>query len=159
MKLTASVVFPLLVILPALAPREALAAFPPEEKRAWEITEGPAVPFEEEEEEDLFQIFREGEIVFTAKVDSVRSQDASLTQIPAPVIWIHFKEIQMLKGEKPRDTAFRYPKPPETLKIPRSPKVLVVLDQKDPKSKTLQITKITRATQAKLDLARLAAEG
>jgi hypothetical protein len=145
-----------ILVLPAV-PR-LLAAFPPEEKRGWQVSEGPAVPFEEEEEEDLFQRVRQGEVVFLARVDAIRMQDASLTQIPVPVTLVSFREIERIKGKMPSETAFRYPRPPETLKLPRGVKVLVVLDRGNAHSQKFEIAWIGKANKTNLDLARVAAE-
>jgi hypothetical protein len=126
--------------------------------RGWEYTEGSVVPLEGEEEEDFFQIFRTGELIFTARVESVQMQDASFTQLPAPVTRVLFKDIKMVKGEMPKESAFRYPRPPETLKLPRGATVIVVLNRPEPQSKRLEITSISVATKTKLDLARTASE-
>ena len=93
--------------------------------------QAPAKRFvSEEAKKEFFQSLQGGELIFTGKIRAITlSAVAGISNPPVRITRITFDEIQMLKGEKPYENTFIYPKSPETLNYSRGMRVVVVLRQ------------------------------
>ncbi len=136
------------------------AAVPAKEKRAYEILNIPETAALEESEaagEDLFEVLKATDLVFTAELASVSTKMTGLGQMPVPVTFMNFREIELIQGTLPPLTSFRSAKPASDYRFGANEKLLVLLSRTSKTSGELEITRMVRANKRNVDLARLAA--
>lgn len=106
----------------------------------------------EEESQEFFKSVQEGEVVFTGKIRAIILSPVTLGNPPVRITRITFDEITPLKGDKPYENTFIYPKSPETLNYSRGMKVIVALKHANPPVNGLKITGIAEADAHNLAL-------
>ncbi len=130
---------------------------PAQEDRENSMPTAPVKRFvSDEAKQELFASIQQAERVFTGRIQAIiLSPVAAISNPPVRITRITFDEIQMLKGERPYENTFLYPKSPESLDYSRGMRVIISLKHGNPHN-GLKISGIGEASPANLAMAERA---